>query len=226
MSSTLRSPTVTGVLDRLHARARAEDEQAKQRVRAREAQLGERLAQAERYELYGDAPLAIKREVGELLYVLALSRRARRVVEFGASLGVSSVYLAAAVRDCGGGSLITTELRPSKAEIARRNLADTGLAELVELRVGDARQTLADLEGPVDLLFLDGRNDLYLPVLCVIEPSLARDALVVAELSADDPDLRPYLEHVRDPGHGSFSTCVPLDDGVELSARATTAAGS
>lgn len=121
VSSTLRSPTVARVLDRLHAAAGAEDEPAKQRVRAREAQLGVRLAQAERYELYGDAPLAIKREVGELLYVLALSRRTRRVVEFGASLGASSVYLAAAVRDCGGGSLITTELRPSKAGIARRN---------------------------------------------------------------------------------------------------------
>jgi predicted O-methyltransferase YrrM len=159
VSSTLRSPTVAGVLDRLHTAALVEDEPAKERIRAREEQLGERLAQAKRYELYGDAPLAITREVGELLYVLALGRRARRIVEFGASLGVSTVYLAAAVRDCGGGSLLTTELRSSKAEIARRNLADAGLAELVELRVGDARQTLTDLDGPVDLLFLDGRND-------------------------------------------------------------------
>ncbi len=70
---------VACVLDRLHAAALAEDSRAKERVLAREAQLGERLAQAQRYELYGDAPLAIKREVGELLYVLALSRRARRI---------------------------------------------------------------------------------------------------------------------------------------------------
>ncbi len=211
---------VACVLDRLHAAALAEDSRAKERVLAREAQLGERLAQAQRYELYGDAPLAIKREVGELLYVLALSRRARRIVEFGASLGVSSIYLAAAVRDCGGGSLLTTELRPSKAEIACRNLADAGLADLVELRLGDAKQTLIDLAGHVDLLFLDGRNDLYLPVLALVEPRLARDALVVADLSADDPDLLPYLERVRDPSCGYFSTCVPLDDGVELSLRA------
>jgi hypothetical protein len=79
VSSTLRSPTVAGVLDRLHAAPLVEDEPAKERVRA---QLGERLAQAERYELYGDAPLAITREVGELLYVLALGGRARRIVEF------------------------------------------------------------------------------------------------------------------------------------------------
>jgi predicted O-methyltransferase YrrM len=216
---------VVSVLDRLHVVALAEDEPAKQRVRTREAQLGERLTQTQRYELYGDAPLAIKHEVGELLYVLALSRRARRIVEFGASFGISTIYFAAAARDCGGASLLTTELRQSKAEIARRNLADAGLAELVELRVGDARQTLTDLDGAVDLLFLDGRNDLYLPVLRVIEPHLARDALVVADLSADDPDLRPYLEHVRNPGNGYFSTRVPLDDGVELSLRTNAGGG-
>jgi predicted O-methyltransferase YrrM len=211
------------VLDRLYAAAQAEDEPAKQRVRAREAELGKRLAQAQRYELYGDAPLAIQREVGELLYVLALSRRARRIVEFGASLGVSTVHLAAAVRDCGGGSLITTELRSSKAEIARRNLADAGLADLVELRLGDAQQALAELEGPVDLLFLDGRNDLYMAVLALVEPHLGPAALVVADLSADDPDLLPYLEYVRDPDRGWFSVCVPLDDGVELSVRSPIA---
>ncbi len=77
---------VASVLDRLHAAAWAEDEPAKERVRAREAQLGVRLAQAQRYEFYGDAPLATKHEVGELLYVLASSGRVRRIVEFGASL--------------------------------------------------------------------------------------------------------------------------------------------
>ncbi len=92
-----------------------------------------------------------------------------------------------AVTDCGDGSLITTELRPSKAEIARQNLEDTGLAHLVELRLGDAQQTLVDLPGPVDFLFLDGRNDLYLPVLHLIERHMASDALVVADLSTEDP---------------------------------------
>jgi predicted O-methyltransferase YrrM len=218
---------VVGVLDRLFAAVEVEDGPAKQRVQAREEELGERLTQAERYELYGDAPLAIKREVGELLYMLVLSRRAQRIVEFGASLGVSTIYLAAALADCGGGSLITTELRPSKAEIARRNLTDAGLADLVELRLGDARRTLTDLRGrPVDLLFLDGRNDLYLPVLRLLEPHLAPNGLVAADLNADDPDLDSYLEYVRDPDRGYYSICVALDAGLELSVRAETATSS
>jgi predicted O-methyltransferase YrrM len=215
---------VTNVLDRLHAAAEAEDELAKQRVRAREVELGERLGQAERYELYGDAPLAITREVGELLYMLALSRRARWIAEFGASLGISTIYLAAAVADYGVGSLITTELRPSKAEIAHQNLEEAGLADLVELRLGDAQQTLVDLPGFVDLLFLDGRNDLYLPVLRLVERHLASDALVVADLSTEDPDLHPYLEYIHNPDNGYFSIEIPLDAGAALSARLPIAA--
>jgi predicted O-methyltransferase YrrM len=80
----------------------------------------------------------------------------------------------------------------------------------------------AELGSRVDLLFLDGRNDLYLPVLRLVEPRLAPDALVAADLNAEDPDLLPYLEHVRDPDHGYFSIEIPLDAGVEISARLPT----
>lgn len=220
MTSTLKSPAVTMVLDRLHAEADIEDNAASARVRAREAQTGgERLAQSERYELYGDAPLAIIREVGELIYALAVRAKARRIVEFGTSLGVSTVYLAAAVRELGGGLVVTSECRVSKATLAERNLADADLGDLVELRVGDALQTLKDFAEPVDLLFLDGRNDLYLSVLALVEPHLAPGALVAADLSAEDPALIPYLEHVRDPRNGYTSICAPLDDGLELSTR-------
>lgn len=223
VSSTLRSPTVVDVLGRLFAQVEQEDPLAKQRVQAREAELGSRLPQAQRYELYGEAPLAISREVGELLYVLAMSRRACRVVEFGSSLGISTIFLAAAIRDgAGAGSLITTEMLPSKVQAARRHLTEAGLEDLVELRAGDALHTLADLAEPVDLLFLDGRNDLYLPVLRLVEPRLAPDALVAADLNVDDPDLFPYLEYLRDPDHGYFSIEIPLDAGVEISARLPT----
>lgn len=222
-SSTLNSPSVAAVLDRIHTAAAVEDEQARQRVQAREATLGRRLAQAQRYELYGEAPLAIKREVGGLLYLLALGTPGRRVVEFGASHGASTVYLAAALRDSGGGALITTERHPAKAEMLARNLTDAGLDKLVEVRVGDALRTLGKLADPVDLLFLDGSNDLYLQVLKLVEPYLCRNALVVADLSAEDPDLLPYLNYVRNAGNGYVSVEVPLAAGVELSARITTA---
>ncbi|HWY91113.1 MAG TPA: class I SAM-dependent methyltransferase [Solirubrobacteraceae bacterium] len=219
MPRALRSPVVAGVLGRLHAQADDEDPQVAQRVRAREAQLGRRLPPEQRYELYGEAPLSITREVGQLLYLLALSTRPRLIVEFGSSLGVSTIYLAAAIRDGGGGTLITSECHALKVELASQNLADAGLADLVELRSGDALHTLANIAEPIDLVFLDGRNDLYLPILHLLEPRLLPSGLVVADLSADDPDLLPYLEYVRESARGYFSTTVPLDDGVELSTR-------
>lgn len=208
------------MLGQLLAEAEQQDPLAKGRVQAREEELGERLPQAQRYEIYGEAPLAIAPEVGEFLYVLGLANRARRVVEFGCSLGISTIYLAAAIRDSGeGGSLITTELLAGKAEATCQNLAEAGLGDLVELRVGDALETLKQLPDGVDLLFLDGRNDLYLPVLALVEPSLAPAALLAADLNAEDPDLLPYLEYVRDPGNGYISIEVPLDEGVEVSVR-------
>lgn len=191
--NTLRSASVAAVLDRIYAVAAREDEAAKARVRAREDEVGRRLSQTQRYELYGQAPQAITREVGEFAYVLTLGQAGRCVVEFGTSHGASTIYLAAALRDSGGGTLITTESRLGKAHLARRNLADAGVSDLVELRVGDARQTLRVLTEPVDLLFLDGRNDLYTDVLKLVEPRLRGNALVVADLSADDPDLLSYL---------------------------------
>jgi predicted O-methyltransferase YrrM len=108
---------------------------------------------------------------------------------------------------------------PSKVEAAVQHLTEAGLEDLVELLPGDALQTLADLAEPVDLLFLDGRNDLYLPVLRLLEPHLVPAAPVAADLNADDPDLVPYLKYVRNPANGYFSTTVPLDAGVEVSIR-------
>ncbi len=218
MPSTLTSPAVSTVLDRLYEQVAAEDGPAKQRVRDREAELGGRLGQEQRYELYGDAPLAITREVGEMLYLLTVARRPRTVVEFGSSLGISTLFIAAALRDCGG-RLITTELLAGKAEAARANLLRAGLEDLVELRVGDARETLGELDETVEMLFLDGRNDLYLEVLRLLEPLLAGHAVIAADLNVEDPDLLPYLRYVRDPAGGYLSVAVPLDAGVELTLR-------
>ncbi|KPI00192.1 hypothetical protein OK074_5947 [Actinobacteria bacterium OK074] len=142
--------------------------------------------------------LAVSRETGNLLYVLARSRGARAVVEFGTSFGVSTLCLAAALRDNGGGRLIGTEFEPTKAEAARRTLTEAGLGDLVEIRDGDAVDSLGqDLPTPVDLLFLDGAKSLYADVLRLVEPALAPGALVVADNAGQSPD---FLEHVRTGG--------------------------
>ncbi|SET63692.1 Predicted O-methyltransferase YrrM [Burkholderia cepacia] len=171
------------------------------------------------YARLKDYPLPVSRETGTLLYMLARSRGARAIVEFGTSFGtsfgISTLHLAAALRDNGGGRLITSEFEPSKVARARANLTAAGLADLVEIREGDALRTLAaDLPDSVDLLLLDGAKGLYPEILALVEPRLRAGAFVVADNAEYSPD---YLAYVRAPENGYLS--VPFGGDVELSMR-------
>jgi predicted O-methyltransferase YrrM len=216
--SSLRSEAVTTVLDRIYATGEGRDDSARQRFLDRRAEQGGGLSTSEAADVYRDAPLAVRRPIGELLHVLALARGAKRIVEFGTSFGASTIYLAAALRDAGGGHLITTEIHPEKARTAERNLSDARLADLVEVRIGNALETLRGLTEPIDLVFLDGFGELYLPVLRILEPQISRGAPVAADASAGS-GWRDYEAYVRSPTNGYVSTRVPLDHGVEVSVR-------
>ena len=157
---------------------------------------------------------------GTLLYLLARGIGARRIVEYGTSFGVSTVYLASALRDNGGGTLIGSELEPAKVAAARRTLDEAGLADLVEIREGDARETLADPGGEIDLLFLDGFAPLYLPLLRLLETRLRPGALVVADnLLTSRRELRPYLDYLGDASSGFVSVSLWLKDGTHVALR-------
>jgi len=155
---------------------------------------------------------------GQLIYNLVRAVRPATVVEFGTSFGISTLYLAAAVRDNGTGRVISTELSAAKVAAAQRTFAEVGLAELITVLEGDARQTLTTLAGPVDFVLLDGWKDLCLPVLRLLEPRIAPGTLVVA----DDVNLRSlqtYLDYVREPANGYHSVTFPVEDGMEISCR-------
>src|ERR1700733_2641335 len=167
------------------------------------------------YARLTNMPLAVSRETGALLYMLARSSCARTIVEFGTSFGISTLHLAAALRDNGGGHLITSEFEPSKAARARANLTAGGLIDLVEIREGDALQTLsADLPKSIDLVLLDGAKGLYPDILDLLEKHLRPGALIVADNADFSPD---YLARVRSPAKGYL--CVPFGEDVELSMR-------
>jgi predicted O-methyltransferase YrrM len=161
--------------------------------------------------------MPISAQGGELLYTLIRAVRPATVIEFGTSFGISTLYLAAAVRDNGAGRVISTELNASKAA-ARRTFASTGLDDLITVLEGDARETLAGVGGAVDFVLLDGWKDLCLPVLGLLEPRLAPGTLVVAD-DVDLADLQPYLDYVRDPRNGYQSVTFPVEDGIEISCR-------
>ncbi len=167
------------------------------------------------YARLKDFPLAVSRGTGTLLYMLARGCKARTIVEFGTSFGISTLYLAAALRDNGGGRLITTEFETSKVARARENLTAGGLVDLVEFREGNALKTLCtDLPETIDLLLLDGAKALYPEILNLVESRLRPGAFVIA----DDADNSPeYMEHVRSATQGYLST--PFGEDVELSMR-------
>lgn len=202
--STITTPKVTGLLDALYTDAAANDHRARQAVKDSGA---EPQTSREFFREMKKAYMAIGPEFGHLLYGLARTSGAKTVVEFGTSFGVSTVYLAAAVRDNGGGRVITTEFEPEKAEQAKRNLTEAGLADLVEFRVGDALETLAESPEAVDMIFLDGAKELYFGVLKLLEPRL-RSGGVVASDNTDHKDMANFLDYIRQPKNGYTSAGI------------------
>jgi len=218
--SALHSLAVNRVLDCLFQAAEETDPAILARLREEAGQTGGPINDRERADLLGEAFMPVSREMGRLLYILARTQRSRTIVEFGTSFGISTIYLAAALHDNGGGRVITTEMNVEKIKRAQKHLDAAGLGFLVEFRTGDALVTLRDLLGPIDLLFLDGWKNLYLPVLQLVEPHLRPGALSIA----DDLDIfpeahKPYLEYVRCPANGYVSVEVPLGDRIEVSLR-------
>jgi predicted O-methyltransferase YrrM len=164
--------------------------------------------------------VAVSPEAGTLMYQLVRASKATTVVELGMSLGLSTVYLAAAVRDGGGGRVYTTEIDPEKITLGRGALADAGVAEYVEVLEGDAMRTLTTAPDGIQFVLLDGWNEQYREVLTILEPKLAPGALILA----DDVDMfgetcADYLAYVRDPANGYLSVNFPMGEGLELSMR-------
>jgi len=218
--NTLTTSPVAPLLDRLFEEAAAVSPFTIPAIAALSSEDRERMlrSKTEYLDLYGrlkDAALPISRETGVLLYLLARSSNARTIVEFGTSFGISTLHLAAGLRDNGGGRLITCEFEPSKAARARENLTAGGLIDLVEIREGDALKTLrTDLPDTIDLVLLDGAKALYPEILDLLEGHLRPGAIIVADNADDSPD---YLARVRAPGSGYMST--PFAEDVELTVR-------
>ncbi len=219
--TTLTSSAVAAVLARLYSSAETADRPLRERYAHLSPAERKAIFDAQQvdyrttYERMSGAYIPIDREFGTLLYVLARARQARTIVEFGTSFGLSTIQLAAALRDNGGGRLISTEFIASKAEAARDNLEAAGLSDLVEIRLGDALETLKDGVGsPIDLVLLDGAKSLYVPVLQLLERTLAPRALVATDNTTDES---PYVAYVRNPVNGYLSLGLAYESGNELS---------
>ena len=164
--------------------------------------------------------ISIDRSQGMFCYLLARSLGARRIVEFGTSFGVSTIYLALAVRENGGGQVIGTEMVPSKVARARDHLREAGLLDLVEIREGDATETLVDLEAPVDMLLCNGFPPGMLPVLKLVAPRMRPGGVVISDnVGAFWGDHSDFLAWLHDPANGFQSSFLAMGAGTEFSVR-------
>jgi predicted O-methyltransferase YrrM len=226
---------VDGLLDRLYARNLAQNDALATYFTVRDAdgsldwnQFDERTN-----EFLKDKLVALDRVKAEFCYHVCRALRARRVVEAGTSFGVSTLFLAAALRDnlrqeaqgpSGSGHssvVIGTEYEPEKAQMARAHFVEAGLANLIDLREGDLRDTLVGVEGPVDFMLIDIWTPMARPALSLIAPHLREGAVVLCDNTLQFREAYgEYFEFVGDPRNGLRTMTLPFEGGLEFTVRA------
>jgi predicted O-methyltransferase YrrM len=172
-----------------------------------------------------DKLVALDRDKAVFCYKLCRANGARYVVEAGTSYGVSTLYLAAAVRDNirangGEGIVIGTEYEPAKAEVAREHFAAAGLSRFVDLREGDLRETLKRIDVRVDFMLVDIWISMARPALELVAPYLRPGAVVICDNTQRHRDeYAHYFAFLRDPANGFQTMTLPFDGGLEMSVR-------
>jgi predicted O-methyltransferase YrrM len=224
MTSLLADPKLEALLDGLHARSAAQEARtgAYFQGRAKAGRTDFSAMDADDHAHFADKLVALDRDKAEFCYGLCRAIGARRIVELGTSYGVSTLYLAAAVRDNGGGTVIGTEYEPDKAKAARGNFAAAGLEAFIELREGDLRETLKTIEGPIDFALFDIWTEMALPALKLIAPHLRTGAVVCADNTASPRGRSGYaafFAYIHDPANGLRTMTLPFEGGLEMTVK-------
>src|SRR5438874_8077825 len=189
----LNDPHLERLLDRLHEASDAQTETIREHRDERDKAVDRKPEdQAALTKTFlADKLYALDRDKAEFCYQVCRAIDARRIVEIGTSYGVSTLYLAAAVRDNvnasgGSGVVIGTEYEPEKACAARTNFAEAGLSGFIDLQEGDLRETLRHIEGPIEFALIDIWIPMSRPALELIAPHLRPRAVVVCDNTEDE----------------------------------------
>ena len=224
MASSLNDPKLEELLERLHMQSVLQDEETNAYFELREQKIAidnEDFYDEDLKRFLSNKMVALDRDKALFCYLLCRSLCATRIVEAGTSYGVSTLYLAAAVRDnqVDNGVVIGTEHEPRKVEIARANFAEAGLNEYIDLREGDLRQTLQDIVAPVDFMLVD-IWEVALPALELVAPKLRPGAIVACDnTTVDAAEYKDYFTFLNNPINRFQTMTVPFEGGFELSVR-------
>jgi len=218
--SILTDSSLQVQIDRLQAQSRGQERQIYEYFQSREetGDLNWKGLDTDAHTFFADKLVALEADKAEFCHLLLRAMNARRVVEVGTSYGVSTLYLADALRANGGGLVIATEYEADKAAAARANFAEAGLASLIDLREGDLRETLKTLEGPIDFVLMDIWTEMVCPAMALIAPHLRSGAVVVCDNTAQFGEA--YEDYFEFIGRGGYVTrTLPFDGGLELTVR-------
>lgn len=218
--SLLNDPKLEALLFALQARSEGQTGAMRDYFarRAKEGTLDWNRFDPETDRFFADKLVALEHDKALFCYAQCRALRAARVVEAGTSFGVSTLYLAAAVRDNGGGLVVATEYEPEKAKAARANFAAAGLEPFIELREGDLRKTLKNLEGPIDFMLCDIWTEMAAPALRLVAPHMRSGAVVIADNTTTY--RRSYEDYFAALAEHRFRTLtLPFDGGLEMSVR-------
>jgi len=224
MASPLNDAKLEALLDRLHTKSDMQVDETNTAFARREEEVAidhEDFYDVDMQRFLSDKMVALDRDKALFCYLLCRSLRATRVVEAGTSFGVSTLYLAAAVRDnqVENGVVIGTEYEPRKVKIAHENFKEAGLSEFIDLREGDLRQTLQDVDGPVDFMLVD-IWEVALPALVLVAPHLRLGAIVACDnTTVDAAEYHDYFEFINNSRNRFRTITVPFEGGFELSVR-------
>ncbi|REG51838.1 putative O-methyltransferase YrrM [Paraburkholderia sp. BL6669N2] len=160
--------------------------------------------------------LAVSAETGRFLRNMVLSHKPARILELGSSCGVSTLYFAEALRTLGSGMVVATELDAVKCAYLRDHVRTAGVDAYVELREGDVFQTISELDGTFDMVFIDVWASTYLELFKQIERLLRPGSIVFADnmYTAEDA-VRPY-KHYLDSNPRFSTTTLDFESGVEF----------
>jgi len=158
----------------------------------------------------------VARTTGQFLFAFVAPQTDCEVLEIGGSRGYSSIWLGAGVRYLGG-RVLSLENDPAKAEAWRRNVAEAGLEDWVELIEGDALETVPGIADVFDVVFLDAEKEQYEELFQHARKKLEPGAVVIADNVLSHEDVLGAYSKARQSDPTLESVTVPHDRGLEVS---------
>jgi predicted O-methyltransferase YrrM len=140
------------------------------------------------------------------------------VLEVGTLIGYSAILIALNLPP--SGRVVTIEMNPESAKVAEENIRRSGLADRIEVHVGNALIVIPRIKASFDMVFLDAAKDEYLKYLKLSEDKLKNGGVVFADnVKMSAPEMRDYLDYVRDSGRYKSRYVSVAFDGVEISTK-------